>query len=144
MLESESAWVLGHKIRHLQTDDSYGLIEVISPPKIPGPPPHSHRSEREFFLILKGQLDVMIDGRWQTLGAGASLELPPNSVHTFINNSEQDVVWITGWRPKGFERFFRDFGVSVAEPGARERSVSPDMVRQVIECCQSYGMHVIP
>jgi hypothetical protein len=31
-------WVLGHKIRLTDTDDSYGLIEVTSLPKVPGPP----------------------------------------------------------------------------------------------------------
>jgi hypothetical protein len=35
-------WVLGHKIRLLDTDDSYGMIEVTSPPQVPGPPPHFH------------------------------------------------------------------------------------------------------
>jgi quercetin dioxygenase-like cupin family protein len=142
MPEIDAAWVLGHKIRSWDTDDSYGLIEVTSPPQVPGPPPHSHKSEREFFLIVKGKLDVMTDGTWQTVEAGTFLELPPNAVHTFINNTQQDVVWITGWRPKGFERFFRDFGVPVTEEGARERSVSPERVQQVIKRCESYGMYV--
>jgi hypothetical protein len=35
-------WVLGHKIRLLDTDESYGMIEVTSPPQVPGPPPHFH------------------------------------------------------------------------------------------------------
>ena len=142
MHDIDSAWVLGHKIRRWQTDDSYGLIEVTSPPKVPGPPPHSHKGEREFFLILKGKLDVMTDGIWQTLGAGMFLDLAPNSVHTFINNTDQDVVWITGWRPKGFERFFREFGVPVTVKGARESSVSQEIVQRVIERCESYGMYV--
>jgi quercetin dioxygenase-like cupin family protein len=142
MYDSEAAWVLGHRIRRWQTDDSYGLIEVTSPPKVPGPPPHSHKREREFFFIVKGKLDVMTDGSWQTVGPGAFLELPPNAVHTFINNGDQDAVWITGWRPKGFERFFQDFGVPVGEDGARERSVSAETVQQVVERCESYGMYV--
>ena len=142
MHDIESAWVLGHKIRRWESDDSYGLIEVTSPPKVPGPPPHSHKAEREFFLILKGRLDVMTGRTWQTLGAGSFLELPPGTVHTFINNTDRDIVWITGWRPKGFERFFRDFGVPVGEQGAQQRSASPDIVQRVIERCESYGMYV--
>ncbi len=35
-------WVLDHKIRLLDTDESYGMIEVTSPPQVPGPPPHFH------------------------------------------------------------------------------------------------------
>lgn len=81
-------------------------------------------------------------GAWQTLGAGQFVELPPNTTHTFINNRDADVVWITGWRPKGFQEFFRDFGVPVTESAAQEKSVSPDMIRRVVERCESYGMIV--
>ena len=52
-------WVLGHKIRLLDTDESYGMIEVTSPPHVQGPPPHFHKSENEFFFIIQGMLDVM-------------------------------------------------------------------------------------
>ena len=37
-------WVLGHKIRLLDTDESYGMVEITSPPHVPGPPPHFHKS----------------------------------------------------------------------------------------------------
>jgi hypothetical protein len=46
------------------------------------PPPHYHKSEREFFLIRKGNLDVMTDGPWNAMLAGGFVELPPNIVHT--------------------------------------------------------------
>ncbi len=144
MERDDSAWVLGHRIRRWETDDSYGLVEVTSPPGVPGPPPHFHKSEREFFLILQGRLDVMVDGAWRSLEAGTYIELPPDTTHTFVNNTGQDVVWITGWRPKGFERFFRDFGIPVDENGARERSVSQAMIRRVVEGCERYGMFVNP
>jgi mannose-6-phosphate isomerase-like protein (cupin superfamily) len=142
MHAGESNWVLGHRIRSWQTDDTYGLIEVTSPPKVPGPPPHFHKHEREFFLILKGELDVMADGVWQTMGAGSFVELAPNTVHTFINNTAQDVVWVTGWRPKGVERFFRHFGIPVGEGGARERSVAPEVIQRVVQECGKFGMYV--
>ncbi len=138
----EPVWVLGHRIRRWATDDSYGLIEVTSPPHVPGPPPHHHAHEREFFLILKGRLDVMADGVWQTVGPGTFLELAPNTVHTFINNTEQDVVWVTGWRPKGFQKFFDDFGIPVSETAAQQRSVSEETIKRVVERCESYGMHI--
>ena len=138
----ESAWVLGHKVRRWETDDNYGLIEVTSPPKVPGPPPHYHKAEREFFLILKGSLDVMVDGVWQTMSAGSFLELPPGVVHTFVNNIDEDTVWITGWRPKGFQRFFGEFGVPVDQERARERSLSDDMVHRVVGQCEQFGMYI--
>ena len=135
-------WVLGHKIRLLDTDDSYGMIEVTSPPHVPGPPPHFHKNEREFFFIIHGTLDVMSNSDWKRCEAGGFVELPPNTTHTFINNTEEDVVWVTGWRPKGFERFFRDFGISVSE--SQEKSVADSVVQNVMQNCEKYGMYVAP
>ena len=138
----ETVWVLGHKIRRWDTDDSYGLIEVTSPPHVPGPPPHRHDREREFFLILKGRLDLMADGVWQTAGPGTFIELQPDTVHTFVNNTEEDVVWITGWRPKGFQKFFDDFGIPETQGAAQQQSVSEELIQWVLESCESYGMYV--
>jgi len=56
--------------------------------------------------------------------AGDFVDLPPNTVHTFINNTEENVIWITGWRPKGLQKFFRDFGIPSTQEGAQEKSVS--------------------
>ena len=142
MDDMNSLWVLGHKIRLMDTDDSYGLIEVTSLPKVPGPPPHYHKAENEFFFIIKGTLDVMRDGEWSNMVAGDFVDLPPNTVHTFINNTEENVIWITGWRPKGFQKFFRDFGIASTQKGAQDESVSQEIIQKVMERCESYGMFV--
>ncbi len=142
MNDARSLWVLGHKIRLLDTDDSYGLVEVTSLPGVPGPPPHFHKNEREFFLILDGTLDVMANGTWKRMAAGEFIELPPSTVHTFVNNTERNAIWLTGWRPKGFQRFFRDFGISINEEDAQARSVSDPLVQKVIQNVETYGMFV--
>jgi quercetin dioxygenase-like cupin family protein len=136
-------WVLGHRIRLLDTDDTYGMIEVTSPPHVPGPPPHFHKAESEFLFIISGTLDVMSDGEWQRRGAGSFVDLPPHTTHTFINNTEEDTVWITGWRPKGFERFFRDFGIPVGESRSQQQSVSESVVKNVVQHVESYGMYLV-
>jgi len=135
-------WVLGHKIRLLDTDESYGMIEVTSPPHVQGPPPHFHKSENEFFFIIQGMLDVMANGEWQKYSAGSFVVLSPNATHTFINNTEQDVVWVNGWRPKGFERFFRDFGIPMQESQAQEKSVVDQIVQNVLKNVERYGMYL--
>ena len=142
MNADSSLWVLGHKIRPFETDITYGMIEVTSPPNVPGPPPHFHKSEKEFFLIIHGTLDVMIDDEWQRCGAGSFLELPPNTTHSFINNAEDDVVWVTGWRPKGFQLFFEDFGIPAGDVGARDKSVADRVVQKVVQNCEKYGMYL--
>lgn len=141
-MESNVVWVLGHRIRTLDTDASYGMIEVTSSPHVPGPPPHFHKQESEFFLVMRGTLDVMANGEWRRCGAGTFVDLPPNTTHTFINNTEEDVIWVTGWRPRGFERFFSDFGVPAVEPQAQDRSVAEPLVRNVLQSVERYGMYL--
>ncbi len=142
MNDMNALWVLGHKVRLIDTDDSYGLIEVTSLPNVPGPPPHYHKDEREFFFIIKGALDVMRDGKWSKMVAGDFAELPPHTVHTFINNTEENVIWITGWRPKGFQKFFSDFGIPSTQEDAQDKSVSEEIIQRVIKDVERYGMFV--
>ena len=135
-------WVLGHRIRPLGTDASYGMVEITSPPHVPGPPPHFHRNESEFFFVVDGTLDVMVDGEWRRCGPGRFLDLAPDTTHTFINQTDTNAVWVTGWRPKGFERFFEDFGIPATEPDAQSRSVADAIVQRVVQNVTSYGMYL--
>ena len=84
----------------------------------------------------------MSNGEWKKCSAGSFVELPPNTTHTFIYNTEQDVVWVTGWRPKGFERFFRDFGIPLQESLAQDKSVADQVVQNVVENVERYGMYL--
>jgi mannose-6-phosphate isomerase-like protein (cupin superfamily) len=142
MSSAQSLWVLGHKVRPLATDDSYGMVEIVTPAGVQGPPPHYHKDESEFFFIVQGALDVMRDGEWSRVTAGSFVELPAKTVHTFVNKTGEDVVWITGWRPKGFEKFFTDFGVASSEHDAPAKSVSADIIRRVMKDSECYGMFV--
>jgi mannose-6-phosphate isomerase-like protein (cupin superfamily) len=140
MSMEQSLWVLGHKIRPLATDDSYGMVEIVTPAGVQGPPPHFHKDESEFLLIVQGALDLMRDGEWGRVTAGSFVEIPAKTVHTFVNKSGDDVVWITGWRPKGFEKFFSDFGVASGELEAAAKSLSPDIIGRVMKDSERYGM----
>jgi quercetin dioxygenase-like cupin family protein len=142
MNSKSTFWVLGHKVRLIDTDDSYGMIEVVSPPHVPGPPPHYHKDEHEFFFVIQGTLDVMSNGAWQRCPAGGFLDLPPNTSHTFINNTEEDVTWVTGWRPKGFQTFFRDFGIPADEADAQAKSLADEVVQKVVRNVERYGMYI--
>jgi hypothetical protein len=84
----------------------------------------------------------MSDRQWRKFPAGSFVDLPPNTTHTFINNTDEDAVWLTGWRPKGFQRFFRDFGVPAREPDARQRSTADELIQKLVQRVESYGMYL--
>lgn len=139
---AEGFWVLGHRARPLATIGDYGLVEIVSDPGVPGPPPHHHEGVSEFFYVAEGTLDVQVDGRWRTLQAGESLCLEPGQVHTLTNRGDAPTRWITGWSPRGFEQFFVDFGVDVQYPDGQSASVAPEMIARVQAECGHYGMVV--
>ena len=133
-------WVLGHQVRPLRTIGEYGMVEVVSPPDVPGPPPHHHERDAELFYIADGSLDVAVGGEWRRLSTGDSATVEAGVTHTFINRSQAPCRWITAFSPRGFERFFLDFGVPVDQPGAQEASVAPEVIERVGRECVRYGM----
>ena len=59
-IAQQSLWVLGHKVRPLQTDESYGMVEIVTPAGVRGPPPHFHKEEAS---SLHHQGDARRDAR---------------------------------------------------------------------------------
>jgi quercetin dioxygenase-like cupin family protein len=135
-----SRWVLGQLVTPVQTGSDFGMLTIVTPAGADGPPPHHHDDAVELFLVLEGCLEVMIDGAWLTLGPGDNAIVPVGSIHTFRNRSEQDACWLTTFAPKGFERFFEDFGQPVDRPGSREASLAPELIQRVITRSADYGM----
>ena len=142
MYRRESYWVLGHHVTPLPTIGDYGLVEIVSPPHVPGPPPHHHADSAEFFYVADGCLDVQLDGAWCTLEAGESVCIPPGTVHTLRNTGTKVCRWITGWSPRGFEEFFTRFGVRSDREHAREESTSEAVIGRVVAECGELGMIV--
>ena len=142
MTKSTTRWVLGHKVTPHDTTGDYDLMMAETPAKMQGPPPHSHNSYNESFLILTGELEFMVNGEMLTLKAGDSIDIPPNTLHTFNNVSDQPSTWVNIHSPKGFRDFFNQLGVPADEEAAFEKSLSPDIIERVIATAADYDMHI--
>ena len=140
MSNQKSRWVLGHRVTPVETGADFGLLSITSPARAEGPPAHFHEDAVELFLVLEGRMEVMCDGQWHSLAAGDSFVVPKLSVHTFRNPADGEVRWITTFAPRGFERFFEDFGVPVDRENARDASLSDELIRRVVSECAEYGM----
>lgn len=81
-------------------------MEFVLPAGCVPPPPHVHRSQVEEYEVLEGQLDVVVDGVWRTLGPGESASVPIGLLHTFRNRSGQ-VVRVRNWHRPALR--FEDF-----------------------------------
>jgi len=83
------------------TNGQYSLMEQLCP-KNSGPPPHTH-TQREMFYILDGEITFLSGERMITAGAGSSVNVPPNTVHSFRVDTETARV-LNSYTPAGFER----------------------------------------
>jgi len=140
MKTHNTLWVLGHRISSAVTTGDYDLVEIETPPNTPGPPPHVHQKYTEFFLVTEGEVEFMLNGEAKVLKAGASVDIPPGSTHTYRNASSEPCKMVNIHSPKGFIEFFKTIGVSANEPQAQENSVSHETIEQVIAVASQFDI----
>ena len=58
-------------------------------PKSGGTPVHVHPAATEHYKVLEGQLEVCLNGKWQTLNTGEEVIVPAGTPHTFRNPSDR-------------------------------------------------------
>lgn len=74
-----------------ETDGAFVEMEFVLPTGCVPPPPHVHRHQVEDYEVLEGRFDVVVEGRWTTLGPGESASVPLGALHTFRNRSGETV-----------------------------------------------------
>lgn len=140
---TQEMWVIGHKIAPIDTSGQYDAFIGETPAGVPGPPPHYHAHYAELFLVLKGQMEFMVDGRKVILNEGESIDLPPGTVHTFSNPTNGAIRWLNVHSPKGFFAFFERFGVPTDEEGSFQSSVAGPVIEQVIQEAEHFDMIIV-
>ena len=133
-------WVLGHKITPQTVTGDFDLVIGETPSRVKGPPPHHHNFYHEVFLVLEGEMEFMLNGEVLVIKQGQSINLPPKTVHTFSNNSDELCKWVNIHSPKGFSKFFENLGVSEKEEQAEIKSLSPKIIQEVIKTASFYDM----
>lgn len=135
-------WVLGHKIFPQNLSANYDMAIGESQPDIPGPPPHHHEKYHESFFIMEGEMDFIINGEQKKISQGETVDIPPGTLHTFKNSGNKICKWVNIHSPKGFSEFFKEYGVPENEPDAMKKSVSPEIIQQVLKTAQNYDMKI--
>lgn len=135
-------WVIGHKIQPQTVTGDYDMITGVTPSHTPGPPPHQHHKFHEVFLVTEGEMEFVVNGSPVLVKKGESVDLPPQTVHTFSNNSDQPCQWVNIHSPKGFLKFFDDFGVSDTEENAAEKSTDQAFIQKLMQTAADYDMEI--
>lgn len=99
-----------------------------------GIPPHVHTKEDEIFRVIKGQVEIMVDGKTTILNSGDTAFAPKNLPHSWKVVGTEKAKMITSAFPAGIELMFRKLADLPAGP--------PDFVK-VTEVCGRYGITFI-
>lgn len=96
-----------------------------------GIPPHIHTKEDEIFRVIKGEIELMIDGKTSILKSGDIAFAPKNIPHSWKVVGTEKAKMITSAFPAGIELMFNE--LSELPPG-------PPDFEKVASICSNYGI----
>jgi len=99
-----------------------------------GIPPHIHTREDEIFRVVKGEIEMMVDGKITVLKAGDIAYAPKNVPHAWKVVGTEKAQMITSAFPAGIEEMFYELADLPAGP--------PDF-QKVSEICGNYGIRFL-
>ncbi|MFI1743117.1 cupin domain-containing protein [Thalassobellus sediminis] len=99
-----------------------------------GIPPHIHTKEDEIFRVIKGEIEIMVDGKTTVLKHGDIAFAPKNIPHSWKVVGTEKAKMITTAFPAGIEHMFDELSKLPAGP--------PDF-EKVTEICGKHGISFI-
>jgi mannose-6-phosphate isomerase-like protein (cupin superfamily) len=139
-------WVMGHLVTIKLTSDStrgnFCVAEVASPPGA-SVLPHRHRVMDEFFYVVEGEYEFLVDGKPSRALPGTFIHIPPGTSHGFRNAGSTLARLADFHTPGGFERFFQESGVPCTDPTqAPPPPAEPPDPQQLAAFCARHGMEI--
>lgn len=118
--DSESVALGPNRVTFLLSGhDTAGLYSltgfVMAPPPAPGPPVHVHSGEEETIYLIRGVLDVTLNGATTTLSGGSVAHVPRGMPHTLANPGPDSAQLLIIQSPPGAERYWAKAATLIAE-----------------------------
>lgn len=127
----ESHYVLGETLRPMLTNAMGSAVEIFDTngPANAGPPPHTHAWE-EIYVVLTGELDVMVAGKTTRLGPGGFAHVPAGTPHGYRNVT--DAHFLTIVTKGNAAKFFKQVSTEV--------EMSPPDIAGVLRVGANHGI----
>jgi len=89
-------------IRGVYADQDLMTLVEWAPPGQWSEPPHTHPESAHVFLVVEGEGEALVDGKWEKIRAGQFIVQPRNKVHAMRNPSQDKAfVWVCVSLSKG-------------------------------------------
>jgi mannose-6-phosphate isomerase-like protein (cupin superfamily) len=113
-------------------------------PRTGGTPVHIHPHAAETYKVIEGQLDIYVDGKWDTLSAGEERTVPERVAHTFRNASDEIArVYNTHGPALRFDEYFEGLHRMVARGIVSQRGMTPKALLHLALLMTSYPNEII-
>ncbi len=130
----EAHVIMGETLKPMLTNAMGSAIEVFDTTGIPGggPPPHKHKWE-EIYVVISGEMEVMVDGVTQHLRAGQFAHVPADTPHAYKTLDNTHFLTIVS---KGnAAKFFKDVADNV--------EMNPPDFAGIVSTGAKHGVHFL-
>ena len=104
-----------------------------------GPPLHYHPIQSETFEVIKGELNLIVDGKEMVLKSGEKYTVPPNVAHKWWNAGKEELVAIGELRPALKTEFFLESMYSLDWQGKTNKQGLPSTLQFAAILNECYG-----
>jgi quercetin dioxygenase-like cupin family protein len=131
---TDSLFVLGEALRPLLTNAMGSSVEIFdtSGPAAAGPPPHFHPWE-EVYVVLEGELEVIVEGDSHVLKPGGVAHVPAGVTHGYRNVT--DAHFLTIVTRGNAAKFFTEVSSDV--------EMNPPDIPGVVRVAASHGIEFV-
>jgi mannose-6-phosphate isomerase-like protein (cupin superfamily) len=133
--QGRSITILGGRVRLLaessSTSGALSVLETSLSARYPGPGLHTHATYAEAFYVLEGCITYHLEGHVVRAEAGTFAYVPPGAIHSFSNDTDDQVRMLEIIMPGGFERYFDDLANLLARESGD--SANPARLAEILE-----------
>ncbi len=111
-----------------------------------GPPgiPHIQTREHEGFYIIERQLTFTVDGQITEAKHGTFVNIQPNVLHSFRNETNETTKMIIVLSPAGMEHLFVEVDLEVSDNGVKPPPFTDAQKQKLARLASKYGMETRP
>lgn len=125
-------------------EDTGGTYSFIEAKVFPGggPIPHIQTREHEGFYVVEGQIIFNVDGQRIEAKPGTFVNIPPDVLHSFKNETNENAKMIIVLSPAGLEQFFVEAGLEVSNNSVKPPPLTDEEKQKLVSLASKYGMEI--
>ena len=127
-------------------EDTGGTYSFIEAKVFPGggPAPHIQTREHEGFYVIEGQITFKVDNQTIEAKPGTFVNVPPNVLHSFKNETNEVAKLIIILSPSRLEQLFVEVGLEVSDINIKPQPFTNEQKQKLPSILSKYGMEIRP